>query len=80
MIWTWIFVLIGVFSTSIIYFELSGPVMSLLDTFVTYGAPQATTDDIKRAYHAGYIILTVGLILYGLINSFKTEPDSYKKI
>lgn len=78
MIWVWIMVLIGLFSTVLTYFMLTEHIMSFLNTLIAWGAPQWAIDNVAENYHIAFIILGVGMILYGLLHSTKDEPDTYR--
>jgi hypothetical protein len=78
VIWVWIFVVIGLVSASLVYFELTPFIMEFFDQLVLWGAPAWGIGLISKCYHVGFIILAVGIILYGLLHSTKDEPDTYK--
>ncbi|WP_048065446.1 hypothetical protein [Methanosarcina acetivorans] len=78
MIWVWIMVIIGLLSTLLTYFVLTEPIMGFLDIMVSWGAPEWAISTLTRSYHTGFIILGVGIIVYGLLHSTKDEPDTYK--
>lgn len=78
MILVWIMIAVGLFSLTLIYFELTPIVMSFFDTLVLWEAPAWGISIISKCYHAGFIVLAVGIILYGLLHSTKNEPDTFK--
>lgn len=78
MIWVWIYVVVGLLTVGLAYFEITGPVMQFLNYMQVNGAPEWFITLISRGYHGAFIILCVGILLYGLLNSVKTEPDTYR--
>ncbi len=78
MIWALIFVFIGLFSVSLIYFELTGPVTQVMLSFQTNGAPEWFISFVLRCYHGGFIILVLGLLLFGILYGLRTENDTYQ--
>jgi hypothetical protein len=71
-------VVIGLVSTCLVYFQLTPFVMEFFTQLTLWGAPEWGTDLIAKCYHVSFIILAVGIILYGLLHSTKDEPDTYK--
>lgn len=78
MIWVWIMVVVGLVTTCLVYFQLTTPIMTFMNQMVIWGAPGWSVDVVTKCYHAGFIILGVGMIVYGLLHSTKDEPDTYK--
>lgn len=78
MLFVCIFVLIGLFIVCLSYFALTEPVMTILTAFETAGTPSWLIDALQLSYHLAFIILAVGVVLFGFLWSVKKEPDSYQ--
>lgn len=78
MLWAVIFVLIGLFILCVSYFELTGPLMQIIDVMTEYGAPEWIMHILKVGYHGFYIIVALGLIVYLIISATSTESDTYQ--
>lgn len=78
MLWAVIFTLTGLFILCVSYFELTGPIMHIIDIMQTNGAPEWIMDILKLGYHGFYIIVTLGLLVYLIISATSEEPDTYR--
>jgi hypothetical protein len=52
--------------------------MEIMDQMVLLGAPVGNMHILLVCYHMSFIVLFVGTIVYGIIYSTKTEPDTYR--
>lgn len=78
MLWVWIFILIGLFIVGVTYFQLTPTIIEIFTTLQLYGAPEWFISWVIKAYHIAFIILAVGIVLYGIIQATKEEPDTYR--
>ncbi|AKB78645.1 hypothetical protein MSHOH_2162 [Methanosarcina horonobensis HB-1 = JCM 15518] len=78
MLWAALFVLIGLFVLCVGYFELTGPIMQIINIMQENGAPEWIMDILKLGYHGFYIIVAIGLIVYLIISATSEEPDTYR--
>jgi len=78
MIFVWIYILIGLFVVSLTYFEFTPALIQIFLNLETYGAPSWFIDWVIRCYNIGFIVLAVGIIIYGILQAVKEEPTTYQ--
>lgn len=78
MIVVWVFIIVAMITVLTIYFELTEPIMSMMTSMETAGAPEWVVDWTMRCYHGAFIILIAGIVLYGILVSQMKEYDTYQ--